>query len=324
LGKGAWRTWNALSLDYGMSSDELSKRLRSKPRTTTYRLKRLQRSGLARRLGSHWYRVERDLDEVAAKLGTLGRLATRKTLHRAERQLYETHRQHEELTRPGSKLAVISEQTRFPAPRKHEQPDLYIEPWMLEAALSYARIGFRVLPLQSIVNSKCTCGKSCRTPGKHPIGSLVPHGLKEASGEVQIIRKWWARCPFANVGIATGMIADGRYLNVIDVDPRNGGNDTFVALIAAGGLPDTATSRTGGGGNHWLLTSTEALCNSGVLGKGIDFKGVGGYIVAPPSRHESGRCYEWIKLPVDKLAPMPGWLLERLLGEEAFGLAEKA
>jgi hypothetical protein len=178
-------------------------------------------------------------------------------------------------------------------------------------------MGFKVLPLQSITNGRCTCGKPCRSPGKHPIGSLVPHGSNDATDEVEIIRQWWAHCPFANVGIATGMIANGLYLNVIDVDPRNGGNDTFVDLIAAGGLPETATARSGSGGTHWLLTSTEPLPNSGLLGKGIDFKGVGGYIVAPPSRHVSGRIYEWIK-PVDKHAPMPDWLLKKLLAEGDF------
>jgi hypothetical protein len=307
-----------------MTSSELAKHLRSKPRTTTDWLKRLERSGLARRSGSHWYRVERDLDEVAAELETLGRLAVRKSLYRDEQELYEIHRQDEERKRPGSNLTVISEHTGSPSPSKHEQTSTHSEPEMLEAALSYARMGFRVLPLQSISDGRCTCGKSCRTPGKHPIGSLVPHGLKDATCEVQLIRKWWARCPLANVGIATGVMANGLYLNVIDVDPRNGGNDTFVALIAPYGLPETATSRTGGGGNHWLLTSTEPLRNSGALGRGIDFKGVGGYIVAPPSRHESGRCYEWIKPPVDKLAQMPGWLLEKLMAREDLGCAKRA
>jgi hypothetical protein len=310
MGKGGWRTWNALNVTGGMTSSGLAGRLRAKPRTTTDRLKRLERLGMARRSGSHWFRVERDLDEVAAELGTLGRLAARKSLHRAEQERYEKRRQ--ERRRPGSKLTVISDPTNTSTELpKREQPVFRSEPDVLPAALSYALMGFRVLPLQSIRDGRCTCGKSCQTPGKHPIGRLVPHGLKGATREVEVIREWWARCPFANVGIATGIIADGLYLNVIDVDPRNGGNDTFVDLIAAGGLPETGTSRTGSGGTHWLLTSTEPLRSSGALGKGIDFKGVGGYIVAPPSLHHSGQRYEWVR-PLENLASVPNWVVDKL------------
>lgn len=312
LGKGCWRTWTTLGVNDGITISDLARQLSTKPRTITERLKRLQRSGMASCSRRCWYRIERDLDAVAAELGTLGKLEARKRQHKAERERYECHRHDQERTRPDSNVTLISEATgKRMKLQKGEQPILKGEPDMLVAALSYARMGFRVLPLQSIRDGQCTCGKFCRTPGKHPVGALVPRGLNNATSEIEVIRKWWARFPSANVGIATGLFGNGLYLNVIDVDPRNGGNDAFVSLIAEGGLPETGTSRTGGGGNHWLLTSTKPLRNSGVLGKGIDFKGEGGCIVAPPSLHHSGQRYEWIR-PPDKLAPMPAWLLAKI------------
>jgi Pyruvate/2-oxoacid:ferredoxin oxidoreductase delta subunit len=323
LAKGCWRTWNALTANEGVISSELAKRLQAKPRTTVNRLKRLERRGMARRAGPEWFRIERKLDHVAVEIGTSGRGSAREQLYRMEQEEYKNHRPDQVRKRGRSKLMVIFEATdkNLALPQRQSVSDC--EPNILAAAFSYAQMGFWVLPLHSIRNGRCTCKKSCRTPGKHPIGSLVPHGLKDATREVEVIREWWARCPFANVGIATGMTDDGLYLNVIDVDPRNGGNDTFVDLIAARGLPETATSRTGSGGTHWLLTSTKPLHSSGALGKGIDFKGVGGYIVAPPSKHQSGRFYEWIR-PLDKLSPMPDWLLKKLMPEEDLGRAERA
>ena len=317
LGKGCWRTWCALEDRVGTTRSDLAGKLSANPRTTMERLKRLERCGLARCSGSNWYRVERDFEEVAAELGTMGRLAARERLYRAERQAYEKLRQYLERTGRGAKVTPIAEATgKRMEPPKRDQAIPRREPDRLEAARLYARLGIRVLPVHGIRNGRCTCGKSCgNDAGKHPIGVLVRRGVKDATTNDDLIRRWWARWPYANVGIATGRMAsplDGLYLWAVDVDPRNGGNDTFVSLLAAaGGSPKTAVSQTGGGGTHWLFVSNRPFNSRGILGKGIDIKGQDGYIVAPPSVHLSGQRYWWIS-PFKNLSEMPGGLQEKL------------
>jgi len=83
---------------------------------------------------------------------------------------------------------------------------------------------------------------------------------------------WWTRWPRANIGLRTGLKAD---LFALDVDPRNGGEATFLELVAhIGDLPRTLQVHTGGGGAHrffrhpgWKVKSVK-----GKLGPGVDVK----------------------------------------------------
>lgn len=159
----------------------------------------------------------------------------------------------------------------------------------IAAAVSeYCALGWRVLPLWSIhfdgLEATCTCpkGATCASPGKHP---RLPHGVLEASSNVVDASDWWGRWPDANVGLATGP-ESGIY--VVDLD----GPDA-IAAWAALGLPGGWTSRTGNGLHH-VYTLRESLPNTHwKLGQGIDTRGAGGYIVAPPSLHRSMRTYRW-------------------------------
>ncbi|PWV49223.1 bifunctional DNA primase/polymerase [Nocardiopsis sp. L17-MgMaSL7] len=144
----------------------------------------------------------------------------------------------------------------------------------LKAALYYAARGWPVFP--------------CEPDGKAPLGTLVPHGVKNATTEPARITAWWTRRPDANVAIATGAPA----VDVIDVDnkPDGDGFAAFNRLVRAGVLAGTlALVRTPSGGIHAYRTGTDQGC--GRLGSHfIDFKARGGYVIAPPSTVQ-GRPY---------------------------------
>jgi len=159
-----------------------------------------------------------------------------------------------------------------------------------------------VLPLHTMHDGRCTCRRDCgRNAGKHP---LTAHGKDDATTDPGQVAAWWARWPGANVGIRppAGVI-------VLDVDPRNGGSTALLALTREHGqLPATLTARTGSGGLHiWLSYGGRTR---GQLCRGVDIKTHGGYVVAPPSMHASGRRYEW--LAVLPTAPAPRWVRQLL------------
>jgi hypothetical protein len=171
------------------------------------------------------------------------------------------------------------------------------------AALTYAsRWGLYVLPL--IVGSK------------EPHGRSVPHGYRDASSDPEVIINWWRRAPRANVGIACAPSA----LLVIDIDPRNGGDETLGALKRKlGDLPTTWRALTPGGGLHYYLNHREPGELHG-LGAGIDIK-YHGYVVAPPSIHPNGHRYRWDlgahPLETHLVGPPADWLarMRRRQGE---------
>jgi putative DNA primase/helicase len=163
-----------------------------------------------------------------------------------------------------------------------------------DAAVWYPKnLGWKVFPCHSIVDGHCSCGKQecwdSNNQGKHPI---TQHGLLDATSDLAAIAKWWRRWPDANIGLATG---EASGVDVLDVDPRNGGDDTLRELEAKHGeLPATLQSLTGGGGVHYFFRHTTGLKNTaGKIGPGLDFKTTGGFVILPPSNHISGRAYCW-------------------------------
>lgn len=124
----------------------------------------------------------------------------------------------------------------------------------------------------------------------------------------EIIRRWWRQCPRANVAVATGPVSG---LLVVDIDPRHGGHPDQLP----GPVPRTPTVRTGGGWHFYLgwPEGVERLPKTLPGCPGMDLKGAGGYVVAPPSRHVSGGYYRWEVTPAEvSLAPCPDWLRERI------------
>lgn len=170
----------------------------------------------------------------------------------------------------------------------------------LDAALGLARRGWSVLPLQ---------------PGeKRPL--IRWEKLQETPAGEAEIRRWFASWPDANLGIVTGAVSG---LIVLDIDPKHGGDDSLRRLEALHGpLSATVAAVTGGGGRHLYFAHPGGVVrNRAGLAQGIDLRGDGGYVVVPPSRHPSGRFYEWEagRGPDDvRLAPLPAWLLDAARG----------
>jgi hypothetical protein len=177
----------------------------------------------------------------------------------------------------------------------------------LDAALSYADRNWPVLPLHHVLTGGgCSCGRvDCPSVGKHP---RLWHGVHEASTDPAQVQEWWRRWPRANVGIATGDVAG---FDVLDIDPRNGGDETLRELVAEyGDLPETVEQLTGGGGRHLLFEHVDGL--GAKVGAGLDVRSSGSLIVAPPSGHASGRRYAWeatAEPDSAPIAPWPAWLL---------------
>jgi hypothetical protein len=185
----------------------------------------------------------------------------------------------------------------------------------LETALVYADAGWAVLPLAGVNGDRCTCGRACASPAKHP---LTRHGVCDARVEPAQIRRWWLRWPSANVGVATGARSG---LTVVDVDVKGGGRASLATLHAAGlVLPPTLKAFTGGGGFHLFYRQPENLAVQNCVGRlpnvagpvpGVDLRGDGGYVVAPPSVHVSGFSYRWSTRQPSDMAMLPRWMWPR-------------
>jgi hypothetical protein len=177
------------------------------------------------------------------------------------------------------------------------------------AAILYAAHGWPVVPLHFVKDGRCSCGRvGCGSPGKHP---TTRHGLKDASWSNAQLEAWWDRHPEANIGIQTGASAG---IVVIDIDPRHGGDEALAELVREhGDLPATVEALTGGGGRHLIFKHPGgAVRNRSNMRPGIDVRGDGGYIVAPPSNHASGGRYRWREgHGPQEITPaeMPAWLL---------------
>ncbi len=179
----------------------------------------------------------------------------------------------------------------------------------LGAALAYATRGWSVVPIHAMEEGVCSCHRrGCPSVAKHPRIRWGSRMTERASRE--LVARWWARWPGANLGIVTGAIAG---VVVLDVDPRSGGEQTVAVLEAEWGvLPATWIVQTGGGGRHHWFAMGEQSVATMTLGPGLDLKGEGGLVVVPPSRHASGEPYVWAagRSPDDiTLAPVPEWLI---------------
>lgn len=167
-------------------------------------------------------------------------------------------------------------------------------------ARGYARRGWAVFPLA----------------GKHP---RTKHGLLDASRDADQVARWWDATPDASIGVRTGAAPDGSGVWVLDLDAGTDAEERVEAEADGRPWRETLTARTGGGGQHlvylydadtavWLAAERLTLpTRNGIGGKGLDVRSDGGYIVAVPSLHDSGRQYEWANRC--DIVPAPEWLI---------------
>jgi hypothetical protein len=174
---------------------------------------------------------------------------------------------------------------------------------LLAAALGYAARGVPIYPVHwpratpggATLACSCRHGPGCDRPAKHP---LVRHGVNDASIDPGQLERWWSRWPAANLGLATGIVFDA-----LDLDgPAGLAALRQLARTAGLRLPGPLVATGGGGWHHWFAPT--GLGNRPPHGLDhVDWRGKGGCVLAPPSRHISGGTYRWL-VGLDQ-APLP-------------------
>jgi hypothetical protein len=170
---------------------------------------------------------------------------------------------------------------------------------MKQAARDYAKAGIPVFPL--VPNEK---------------RPLTGNGFKDATTDLDVINQWWDKWPNANIGMVTGTLT-GTLIVDVDCKDRTDGNKSLQELESkCGTLLETRRHNTPSGGYH-LLFSTGSLVipnSASKIGDGIDIRGEGGYIVAPPSVID-GKRYEVVN-PDTLIAEAPEWLIRLALEDK--------
>ena len=167
-------------------------------------------------------------------------------------------------------------------------------PSSLAAALQFADYHWSVIPMRAL--------------DKRPLIKWLEYQRRQATANE--INEWYRKWPTANVGIVTGSISG---LVVLDIDPRHGGEQSLARWEKVyEPLPLTLEARTGGGGRHLYFQHPGGVIHNRVgIAPGIDLRGDGGCVVAPPSMHSSGEAYTWVighEPGTLALAELPGWL----------------
>src|SRR3954453_12325857 len=152
-------------------------------------------------------------------------------------------------------------------------------PMLATEALHCAERGWHVFP--------------CSPKDKKP---LTDHGLNDATCDRAIIEQWWRQWPRAMIGVRTGP-ESGFFAIDLDINPEKKLNRiaAFDALKNGGELPETIITQTPRGGQHlWFRYVTGIRNSAGKIALGVDVRGDGGYIIAPPSRRVDGAEYQFL------------------------------
>jgi hypothetical protein len=175
---------------------------------------------------------------------------------------------------------------------------------MLKTARALAEKGLAVFP--------------CLPRDKRP---ATPHGLKDATTDPIEIEDWWHQNPNYNIAIATGAVSG---VFVVDLDGPDAEAELRKLEAQHGELPATVESITGRGRHLFFKCPEKPVRNSaGKIATGIDVRATGGYVIAPPSIHPSGRRYSWSVDSAATFAAALEWLLS-IIAEPENGTAATA
>lgn len=153
---------------------------------------------------------------------------------------------------------------------------------VLTATLSYQKRGLSVIPIQS-----------CE---KKPLVPWEPSQSRPATEDE--ISSRWSKWPDANIGIVTGAISG---FVVIDLDSAEA-KDKLKELFPAFDLTKVPRSRTSKGWQLFFKHQGVNIANRAGVTPGLEVRGDGGYVVAPPSIHPTGKVYKW-NVPINGELP---------------------
>lgn len=174
-------------------------------------------------------------------------------------------------------------------------------PRLGDAAMAYAAWGWPVFPLRAM-GCKCEGAEECQEDGcKCPKKPATRNGFQDATTDINQIHRWWSTNPAYNVGLATGVCFDA-----IDVDVASGGLDSWAALRTNPSLPDIHGRVLSARGGFHCYVEVSGGGNRAAIYPGIDYRGRGGYVVAPPSRLDTARKWTWSVYPSPRIIPARG------------------
>ncbi len=153
---------------------------------------------------------------------------------------------------------------------------------MLAFALKYLAMGISVIPLRPK-------DKIPSIPSWKEYQTRLP--------TVEEVTSWWTKEPQSNIGVVTGAVS---HLAIIDLDGPEG-----IEYGRSLGLVSPATARTGNGAQLYYRHPGENVCNAVKKYPGVDVRGDGGYVVAPPSIHPNGKTYVWSMAPLSQPSSLP-------------------
>lgn len=173
---------------------------------------------------------------------------------------------------------------------------------MLNDAIQYRKLGWSVFPACWPEDGKCGCGRSHEDNdiAKAPLVSWGDYKTRLPTMEEIIV--WWTKWPKANIACATGQVSG---IAVVDLEHEG---------LAEGqrlGLHSSLISLTGKGRHLIYRWPGEKVCNAVKLAKirGLDIRGDGGYIILPPSQHQTGKRYRWVTGITSHLPVFPSQLI---------------
>lgn len=175
----------------------------------------------------------------------------------------------------------------------------------------YYEAGFKIFGLHGVTRGLCDCGNAeCTAFYKHPRVSNWQHTPHWPLAQFEVMEMT------GQFSTGFGVLCDGHI--IIDIDPRNGGNDGYAQLVKDTGIDFKDVSgfvvATGGGGWHIYFKhdGAERLHSHLKDYKGIDFKSTG-FVVGAGSLHQSGTPYEVEEGFPDEIEAMPEELFQLLV-----------